>query len=136
MVRLVQAYFQFILAQLGKYNVNRIQSYSIDNNQPAGFGFDGQYFHLGVDSKLKDKLNLDEKVGFTWDLAHLLQLADKDTEKNVHGLRKPVTAFQPFCPNSPLVKLSRRPLTRPENLISTSRHHYGLARQDLPRTPT
>ena len=55
--------------------------YSIDNNQLAGFGFDGQYFHLGVDSKLKDKLNLDEKVGFTWDLAHLLQLADKDTRK-------------------------------------------------------
>lgn len=55
--------------------------YSIDNNQLAGFGFDDQYFHLGVHTKLKEKPNLDENFGFTWDPAHLLQLADKDTIK-------------------------------------------------------
>lgn len=56
--------------------------YSINSDQLAGFGFDGQYFHLGVHNKLKDKLNLDENVQFTWDPAHLLQLADKDMRKD------------------------------------------------------
>ncbi|XP_071841669.1 uncharacterized protein [Apostichopus japonicus] len=55
--------------------------YSIHNNQLAGFGFDGQYFHLGVHTKLKENLNLDENFGLTWDPAHLLQLADMDTRK-------------------------------------------------------
>ncbi len=56
--------------------------YDIKNSQIAGFGFDGQYFHLNVDSKLKTKMHLDDKVGFSWDPAHKLQLADKDTRKD------------------------------------------------------
>lgn len=57
------------------------KTYSIHSDQIAGFGFDGQYFHLKVPEKLKEKLSLDESVGFIWDPAHLLQLADKDTRK-------------------------------------------------------
>lgn len=55
--------------------------YGIQADQIAGFGFDGQYFHLKVDRKIKDKLQLDDTVAFTWDAAHILQLADKDTRK-------------------------------------------------------
>ncbi|KAJ8041006.1 hypothetical protein HOLleu_15484 [Holothuria leucospilota] len=58
-------------------------TYGILSRQLAGFGFDGQYFHLKVDSKLKEKLKLDDTVGFMWDPAHLLQLADKDTRKKI-----------------------------------------------------
>ena len=57
-------------------------SYDIGSDLLAGFGFDGQYFHLKIPAKLKEKLNLSENVGFTWDPAHLLQLADKDTRKS------------------------------------------------------
>lgn len=60
---------------------NVCKQYSIDNDQLAGFGFDGQYFNLGVPNKLRDKLHLDQNVAFTWDPAHLLQLADKDARK-------------------------------------------------------
>ena len=58
-------------------------TYDINNDQIAGWGFDGQYFNLKVDEHLKTKLNLDESVGFEWDLAHILQLADKDTRKEI-----------------------------------------------------
>ena len=56
-------------------------SYGIDPDQIAGFGFDGQYFHLKVDKKLQEKFGLDESVSFVWDAAHVLQLADHDTRK-------------------------------------------------------
>ena len=56
-------------------------SYDIQSSQIAGFGFDGQYFKLNVPTYLRDTMKLDEKVGFLWDSAHLLQLSDKDTRK-------------------------------------------------------
>ena len=56
--------------------------YNTTNSQVAGFSFNGQYFLLYVDSKLKDKTHLDADVGFSWDPAHKLQLADKDTRKD------------------------------------------------------
>ena len=62
--------------------VDLCKIYDVNNSQIAGFGFDGQYFHLHVDSILKDKLDLNDKVGFSWDPAHKLQLADKDTRKD------------------------------------------------------
>ena len=45
--------------------------YKIQNDQIAGFGFDGQY------------LKLSKNVNFSWDPAHLLQLADKDMRKSI-----------------------------------------------------
>ena len=57
--------------------------YSLQSDQIAGFGFDGQYFNLHVPEKLKEKLHLDDNVTFQWDPAHLLQLADKDMRKEV-----------------------------------------------------
>ena len=62
--------------------VQLCEKYNINANQIAGFGFDGQYFNLNVHTKLREKMQLDEKVAFIWDTAHLLQLADKDMRKN------------------------------------------------------
>ena len=52
--------------------------YSLKPDQIAGFGFDGQYFNLNVDEKLREKMPLNESICFVWDPAHKLQLADKD----------------------------------------------------------
>ena len=49
---------------------------------PKKQGFDGQYFNLNVHTKVHTKLELDERVEFVWDAAHLLQLADKDMRKD------------------------------------------------------
>ena len=62
---------------------NMCGKYGIDGEQIAGFGFDGQYFNLKVDKKIKDKLQLPDRVNYIWDAAHLLQLADKDMRKNI-----------------------------------------------------
>ena len=67
-----------IVADIG----NLCKIYNINNCQVAGFSFDGQYFNLHVDSKLKDKTHLDADVEFSWDTTHKLQLADKDTQKD------------------------------------------------------
>ena len=57
--------------------------YKIQNDQIAGFGFDGQYFNLNAHTKLLDKMKLSKNVNFAWDPAHLLQLADKDMQKSI-----------------------------------------------------
>ena len=57
--------------------------YKIQNDQIAGFGFDGQYFNLNVHTKLQDKMKLSKNVNFAWDPAHLLQLTDKDMRKSI-----------------------------------------------------
>ena len=60
---------------------NVCTKYNIQDDQIAGFGFDGQYFHLGVHTNLKQKMQLTDRVSVVWDAAHLLQLADKDMRK-------------------------------------------------------
>ncbi len=54
--------------------------YNMKADQIYGFGFDGQYFNLHIDVKLKDILPLNETVCFVWDPANKLQLADKDKQ--------------------------------------------------------
>ena len=111
--------------------------YSIDKNQLAGFGFDGQYFHLGFDSKLKDKLNLDEKVSFTWDLVHL-QFADKDTRKECAWIEETCNSISAILSKFSFGKTFEEAIdkARELDLDFKAPHHYGLVRQDLPRTPT
>ena len=58
---------------------NATNSYNIQPSQIAGYGFDGQYFKLNVPTHINNILELDDMVSFTWDAAHLLQLAEKDT---------------------------------------------------------
>ena len=60
--------------------------YKIENDQIAGFGFDGQYFHLHADKKLKHTMLLNERVNFVWLPAHLLQLADKGMRKETEWI--------------------------------------------------
>ena len=55
----------------------------IQNDQIAGFGFDGQYFNLNVYTKLQDKMKLSKNVNFAWDPAHSLQLTDKNMRKSI-----------------------------------------------------
>ena len=59
------------------------KKYKIQNDEIAGFGFDGQYFNLNVHTKLQDRMKLSKNVNFAWDPAHLLQLADKDMRKSI-----------------------------------------------------
>ena len=57
--------------------------YEIQNDQIAGFDFDGQYLNLNVHTKLQDKIKLSKNVNFAWDPAHSLQLAEKDMQKSI-----------------------------------------------------
>ena len=57
--------------------------YKIQNDQIAGFSFDGQYFNLNAHTKLQDKMKLSKNVNYAWNPAHLLQLADKDMRKSI-----------------------------------------------------
>ncbi|PIK53266.1 hypothetical protein BSL78_09840 [Apostichopus japonicus] len=61
----------------------KIHNIQGDGPQISGFGFDGQYFHLSVPTKLKQKMKLSDPVNFFWDPAHKLQLADGDMRKQI-----------------------------------------------------
>ena len=47
-----------------------LNNWEITNEQLEGGSFDGQYFHLGVPSHLREQMNLSDKFVCTWDPMH------------------------------------------------------------------
>lgn len=52
----------------------------------VGGAFDGEYFHLSVDSHLLHSLLVSEEARkwytFQWDIAHIIEVAEKDSVKD------------------------------------------------------